>query len=231
MCRHGGTEELDMARDRGRVRGVLWAQRCACALLAALLPAVGTAAEVWHEVERGDGILVETGETGPNLMALRLSFELDASPAAVRAVLLDLEGFPDWAAGLAQWRVLSRSASTADVYARYAAPWPLSDRDYVAHYTWRGAGDSFELEASATGDGRVPEVSGVERLRRLRTLWQVFPRPSGAAVVYTATSPRPAGLPRPLVEWVWRREARRSITRLQGAARAQRPAAIDVSAR
>ena len=142
---------------------------------------------------------------------------LAAEPEAVRAVLLDLEGFARWFPALDEWRVLSREPGTALVYGRQALPWPVSDRDYVVRYRWQDSPDgSFRLEAVGRPDAGPAPSGGAVRLQRLRSEWRIGPDAGGG----TRASYRYEGESGPLPAWVARR-AWRSQTRavLDGLAR------------
>jgi carbon monoxide dehydrogenase subunit G len=126
---------------------------------------------------------------------------LAAEPEAVRAVLLDLEGFARWFPALDEWRL----------------PWPVSDRDYVVRYRWQDSPDgSFRLEAVGRPDAGPAPSGGAVRLQRLRSEWRIGPDAGGG----TRASYRYEGESGPLPAWVARR-AWRSQTRavLDGLAR------------
>ncbi|MGI9592612.1 MAG: SRPBCC family protein [Myxococcota bacterium] len=147
---------------------------------------------------------------------------LKASPADVRAVLLDLEGFARWFPTLVEWRVLSRGEREARVYGRQDFPWPAEDRDYVARYRWWSEGDVFLLEATGESGAEPAAPPGVVRLERFRSEWRVTPHASGGTLArYTAEGPVSGRLARWLATIAWRRETGRV---LEGLARALREA-------
>ena len=142
-------------------------------------------------------------------MQVEVTGTLAAEPEAVRAVLLDLEGFARWFPALDEWRVLSREPGTALVYGRQALPWPVSDRDYVVRYRWEDRPNgTFRLEAVGRPDeGPAPGPDAV-RLQRLRSEWRIGPNVGGG----TRASYRYEGESGPLPSWVsrlaWRSQTR-----------------------
>jgi hypothetical protein len=135
------------------------------------------------------------------LMTIEVGDTLDAEIDFVRLTLLDLEAFKRWFPALGDWRVLSRSESTALVYGSQALPWPISDRDYVVRYRWWTGGDGdFHLEARALADASPGPQPGRVRIERMRTEWRLTAEDGRTRVLYVYEgSP---GIPLP--DWVMR---------------------------
>jgi hypothetical protein len=134
-------------------------------------------------------------------MTIEVGDTLDAEIDFVRLTLLDLEAFKRWFPALGDWRVLSRSESTALVYGSQALPWPISDRDYVVRYRWWTGGDGdFHLEARALADASPGPQPGRVRIERMRTEWRLTAEDGRTRVLYVYEgSP---GIPLP--DWVMR---------------------------
>lgn len=137
--------------------------------------------------------------------------------AAVRAVLLDLEGFGNWFPAVARWQVLARRADSARVYGRHRAPWPYRDRDYVVDYRWQTLpGGALQLDARASTGGE-PADAGVIRIEKLHSRWTIAPVLDGTAdrtaVRYEITSAPPTRSPR----WLERAAQRRAGEQLVAA--------------
>jgi len=110
---------------------------------------------------------------------------IEAPPADVRAVLLDLERFHGWFPAIGEWRVLDRpGGDVARVYGRQALPWPLSDRDYVVEYRWVEEDGVFHLVATALDDAEPAPPKGVVRVVEMRTEWEIVAAPGGTSVRY-----------------------------------------------
>jgi uncharacterized protein YndB with AHSA1/START domain len=134
-------------------------------------------------------------------VSVEVTGTVPAEPAAVRAALLDLEGFARWFPALDAWRVLSREPGSALVHGRQALPWPVADRDYVVRYRWWDEPDGgFRLEAAGQRDAAPAPGAGTVRLERLRSEWRIAPAAGGG----TRASYRYEGEPGPLPAWVWR---------------------------
>jgi hypothetical protein len=141
---------------------------------------------------------------------------LDASPADVRRVLLDLDEFAEWFPWLAEWRVLSKTDSGAQVYGRQDVPWPGRDRDYVAQYRWWSEEEVFFLEAVGTPDAVPPAPRGVDRVEQFRSEWRIEPDESGGTRArYTAEGPLAGPVRRLLDRYAWRRHSRRVLDGLE----------------
>jgi len=94
--------------------------------------------------------------------------DIAAPLLAVRAVLLDLEGFPRWYPATKEFRVLDRpAADSALVYGVQALPWPVGDRDYVVEYRWYEESDAFVLLATARVAADPASPAGVVRVERI----------------------------------------------------------------
>ncbi|MEZ4237326.1 MAG: START domain-containing protein [Myxococcota bacterium] len=63
-------------------------------------------------------------------------------------------------------------------------PWPLSDRDYVAHYTRLTEGDAKIYRWESVKDAGAPPLEGVVRLPRMAGEWRLEPEGSGTKVTY-----------------------------------------------
>jgi hypothetical protein len=134
----------------------------------------------------------------------------EASPAAARGVLLDLENFGRWFPWISEWRVLSRGADTAHVYGRQDVPWPGRDRDYVASYHWRSEGDVFLLEAVGVPGAEPKPPRGVTRIHTFRSEWRIESDGSGGTRArYTAEGPLDGSVQRWLARYQWRSHTRR----------------------
>lgn len=157
-------------------------------------------------------------------VAAEAEAELAASPEAVRALLLDLEGFAAWFPTLVEWRVLERGEGQARVYGRQHLPWPVADRDYVARYRWWSEGGVFRLEAVGETGARPPPPEGVVRLERFRSEWRVAAAPGGGARTrYRAEGAVEGRLVRWLTRIAWRGETRRVLDGLAEALGEERP--------
>ena len=195
--------------------------------LAGLLLASAVAAEEgWREIVRQDGVVVETRPGSDGMTVVRGTTLLDRRLETVRAVLLDLEGFPGWIPGLSVWTVLDRGAREAVVHGRHRLPWPFADRDYVVRYTLAVEDGRFSLEArSTTGAGPEP-APGVVRLVAVHSIWEL--RATGldrCEVSYTYNGDLGGGVPAFVKGAAWKREApqlfdglRREILRREKAA-------------
>jgi len=143
--------------------------------------------------------------------------DIDAPLLAVRAVLLDLEGFSRWYPATKEFRVLRRpERDMALVYGVQALPWPVGDRDYVVEYRWRDEPDAFVLLAIAQRDAEPPSPEGVVRVERMRTEWRIEAVPGGGtAVRYRYEGDTGGRLPAWVARLGWRSSTPRVIDGLR----------------
>jgi hypothetical protein len=114
------------------------------------------------------------------------------------ALLEDAEACPDWADRCAESRVHTRIAPNESlVYTVNDMPFPVKDRDVLAHVTWSQDPESLTVTMSSYAtEGQLEPVKGRLRLTEARVTWQFRPLPSGAVEVMSEAHINP-GSPLP----------------------------------
>ncbi len=141
-------------------------------------------------------------------LEITVAGDIDADFAAVRAVLLDVEGLGAWFPGVGEWRVLASEPDSMLVYGHQPLPWPITDRDYVVRYRWVTSGlGELQLEASSEVTASMPERDGRVRVDTMRTLWEVSEAGGVVHVRYTYWGSTGARLPRWVMRLGWERRA------------------------
>lgn len=161
----------------------LSASLLALALLASGLPAA--AADDWRLAGREDGIELYTrAPEGSANIAFRGVVTLAHPPAAVLAVLEDVDRYPDWYARCRSARSVERHPPDwRIVRMEIDLPFPASDRDAVVRVDRDQEGETLVLRISTAADA-VPEVPGFVRMPRVEGGWRLEPVPGGTRVVY-----------------------------------------------
>ena len=125
------------------------------------------AEQAWELKRDRDGIQVHTRPVpGSPYDAVRTTTKLDSVRlSALVALIEDAEACPDWADRCAESYLLERLSDTESlVYTHNDMPFPVKDRDVLAHVTWTQDAQTLAvaMNSVATVD-RMDEVSG--RLR------------------------------------------------------------------
>ncbi len=111
------------------------------------------------------------------LKALRVICELNASPAQLVAVLLDVDACPDWVYHTKSCRLLKQvSASELYYYSEVSVPWPVENRDFIAHIiiSQNPATKVVTMDAPCV-QGMVPVKSGIVRITHSTGRWTITP--------------------------------------------------------
>ncbi len=101
------------------------------------------------------------------------------------ALIEDVAACKDWADRCAESYVHKRLSETeAYVYTHNAMPFPVKDRDVLAHVTWTQDPVTFEVVMSSQATtGLMDEVKGRLRLVKAMAKWRFKPLASGAIEV------------------------------------------------
>ncbi|MEQ8954627.1 MAG: START domain-containing protein [Gammaproteobacteria bacterium] len=155
---------------------------CICFSLASYA-AADEPGEPWELRLDRDGVQVYTsavaGSPYDAVLSRTLVSELRLS--ALAAVILDAEACPRWADRCAESSVHELiSDSEALVYTLNDLPFPVRDRDVLAHVKWTQDADSLAvtMHSEATTE-LLPENRGVTRLVDAQTTWDFTPLPNG----------------------------------------------------
>ena len=105
-----------------------------CALLAA---ALAPAQDNWKLKSESAGISIYMAPVpGSRVKALKVNCSFDASASQLVAVILDLDACSEWVYH-SKSNILVKRVSPAELYyySEVDIPWPLSNRDFIAHIT------------------------------------------------------------------------------------------------
>ncbi|MEM1435284.1 MAG: START domain-containing protein [Pseudomonadota bacterium] len=162
----------------------------------------GQGASDWRLDRDKDGIRIYTrAVAGSRFRAVRAVMLTDYPMAQLVALIRDTEACPEWANLCKASRIVeSVSETELYVYTHNDLPWPVTDRDAVAHVLWTvdDAGAAVRMTATAT-DGYVPAVKGITRLRDAVTGWIFRPQADGRIEVETHAHVDPGG---PMPAWI-----------------------------
>ena len=164
------------------------------------------AEQVWELRRDRDGIQVHTRSVpGSPYDAVRTTTKLDSVRlSALVALIEDAEACPDWADRCAESYLLERLSDTESlVYTHNDMPFPVKDRDVLAHATWTQDAQTLAvaMNSVATVD-RMDEVSGRLRLKKAMASWHFTPLADGSVSINNAAHIDPGS---PLPGWLTNR--------------------------
>lgn len=150
----------------------------------------------WKRRLDKSGIQIYTSKVaGSAFKATRAVMVVDASPASLVALVMDLENCKTWAKSCKKAYILKSFSSTENyVYSIANAPFPIKSRDMIGHVTWKI--DSQTGKVSATGrakpDAMEPQ-KGLVRVQHADSNWHFTPLPDGKTRVENYTHVDPNG--------------------------------------
>ena len=149
--------------------------------------ALAAADDDWELRRDRDGIQVYTRsvEGSPYDAVRSVTVVQDVPLSAMVALLEDAPACADWADRCAESYVVERLAKTESlVYTLNDMPFPVKDRDVVAHVIWHQdpVSKTVTMQSQAT-EGEMDQISGRVRLTQAQVQWQFRPLPSGAVEV------------------------------------------------
>lgn len=173
--------------------------------LCLLLQAGGSSAyasENWNLKKDRDGIQIYTRKVeGSPFKAVRGITRVNARLSSLVALVRDAKACPDWADRCGESWVHEKINDTEEyVYTLNELPWPVADRDVLAHVRWSQSTDNLAVTMlSSATEGLLEKKKGIVRLTEANAQWIFTPLESGEVEVVTLAHINPAG---PLPAWV-----------------------------
>ena len=119
------------------VPGMARALQCAAVLIAICFCQSSVAEEPWTLAKDAEGIKVYTRSVADShLREFKAETEIQSNPERVIGVLRDANSFRRWMPDVVRSDLLFSSDKEQYHYVENAAPWPVSNRDGVYHYTF-----------------------------------------------------------------------------------------------
>jgi len=155
-----------------------------------ILKLAGVSAQTdWKLKGENDGIKVYTGTVADSkFKAIKVECELNATASRLVKILLDVKNCPEW---LYHTKIctLVKQVSPAELYyySEINIPWPVQNRDFVAHLTVHQNPETKVITIDGPAvNGMVPQKNGIVRVRSSKGLWVITPlRKDFLKVVYT----------------------------------------------
>ncbi len=156
---------------------------CAAALLSATLSVAEDAQ--WKPSKNKNEIQTYTRKVeGSKYRAVRGETILDIPVAKLVAVINDAPACSEWADMCKTSSVYEQiSASETYVYTLNDLPWPVKDRDVIAHLNWQRADDgTVSMHSTAVSQSDTQQFDknkGIVRIETASARWEFTPLPDG----------------------------------------------------
>jgi len=146
-----------------------------------------SAAEEWELRKDEDSIQVftRTVEDSPYKAVKTVTQIQGVTLASLVALIEDAESCPEWADKCAESYVYERISDTeAYVYTHNNMPFPVKDRDVLAHVHWQQDPSNLEVVMNSDAvEGRMDTVRGRVRLTEAKASWVFKPLDDGSIEV------------------------------------------------
>jgi len=147
-------------------------------LLILLLNADVFGQSAWKLSTDKEGIKIYTGEVPDSkIKAIKVECEVNATPAQLVALLMDVNTSADWVYHVKSCRLI-KQVSPAELYyySEVNMPWPVANRDFVAHLVV--SRDQVTKAIVIDGPcvtGLIPERTGIVRIGNSTGKWIITP--------------------------------------------------------
>ena len=146
------------------------------------------AEEPWTLAKNAEGIKVYTRNV-PNshLREFKAEIDLATNTEQLMKVLKDANSFRQWMPDVVRSELLYSSEKEQYHYVENAAPWPVSNRDGVYHYTFSRTEDADTVvtivHVEAAPD-YSPRRQGKVRISKCDGYWRIMPKGDGVEISY-----------------------------------------------
>ena len=163
--------------------------RIAIVLLLLLKITNVSAQEEWKLKNEKNGIKVYTSEVADSkFKAIKVEGELQATLSQMVKVLFDVKSSPEWLYHTKS-AMLVKQVSPSEIYyySEISIPWPVQNRDFVAHLKVHQNVETRVVTIDGPAvSGFVPVKDGVVRVKSSKGLWVITPLTNNRIkVIYT----------------------------------------------
>lgn len=170
---------------------------------AMLLSLFSYAQDDWKLKENKDGIRIYTKAVeNSNLKAIRVKVAVQATVSQLVAIILDINSAKDWVYSTKSATLLKQvSPSELYYYSEVALPWPITNRDFVAHLTTtQDARTKVVTIDGPVVHNYVPEKKDIVRVNNSYGKWVLTPLQNNmVAIDYTLETDPGGSIPAWLV--------------------------------
>ncbi|MBV8389583.1 MAG: START domain-containing protein [Mucilaginibacter sp.] len=173
----------------------MWKLLCV-SLLTLFTQVEGFGQTAWKFITEKDGVKVYTSEVpGSKVKAVKVEALIDATESQLIAVLLDINTSTEWEYHVKSATLVKQvSPSELYYYCEVNLPWPVANRDFVAHISVTQDPNSKVVYMDGpTVPGFVPEKKGMIRIKNSTGKWVITPQESGQLKVEYSLHVDPGG--------------------------------------
>lgn len=150
----------------------------------------------WKLQKNKDGIQVFSAEVSESkIRAIKVVANYDASPDEIADIIMDVNTSTEWVSHLKSCYVIKRvSQDELYYYGEVKLPWPVLNRDFVAHLTRNEDMQTRAITIDGPAvTGLVPEKKGTVRINNSLGKWTITPLDSNQVKVEYVLHVDPAG--------------------------------------
>ncbi len=128
----------------------------------------------WQKIKDENGILVySTAVSGSDIIKVKTVVIINAPLMRIRKILDDAPRRAQWVPYLDQSNVLKRISNTERLeYSHFAAPWLVSDRDFVYHIRLqRKQKNKLVFSMKSEQSPLMPEQAGIIRAKLIKSIY------------------------------------------------------------
>ena len=132
----------------------------------------------WKLSTEKDGIKIYTGMLPDSkIKAIKVEADFDATPSQLVAIVMDVNTAPDWVYHVKSAKMVKQVSPTElYYYSEVSLPWPVANRDFVAHLTvTQDAGTKVVTIDGPAVPGVVPIKKGIVRIDNSIGKWVITP--------------------------------------------------------
>lgn len=147
---------------------------CAFTFIARITLAQNT----WTFKTQSGDIKVYVDKQSPmKVKPIKVEGGINATPAQVAAVLLDIKSYPEWVYKIKSASIIKQTSATdLFYYAEIDIPWPAQNRDFVAHVTATQDAETKVITVNApSAPDMVPEKPDLTRVKKTSGKWILTP--------------------------------------------------------
>lgn len=126
---------------------------------------------------------------------LKIKTIIDAPLSTIMALLYDVELYPEWVYSCSTAN-LEKQVTDSEVY-YYSVmdfPWPLWDRDFIAHGKIHQDPVTGKITTSSVAKPAfLPEKKGIVRIKEMNIRWELTPQKDGTVLVEYYLKSHPGG--------------------------------------
>jgi len=139
---------------------------------------------MWTPSKKRDGISSYTRDVANSkYKAVRGETALDVSTARLFAAINDAPACPEWADTCKESYVQQAlSEHEFFIYTLNDLPWPVKDRDVIAHVTWSQTSEGAIVMHSQAVKNKIAKTKGVVRIELAVAQWRFMPLADGSTV-------------------------------------------------